>query len=401
MVDITVKLQYELGPATVDGVVVDDGHTVSSDTFNTETLLDYTSGSATSYWLPEKALAYLTRIDHDGVTGSPGNADVGSVNFTRALFRAHRLEALDFSGTAGITGTPPQCLGNPRLKNYQFNDTGVSGACPSLSHLTYLHRYYVNNTSVTSVPDFTDNTDLVDLRVEGNAALSGALPKAPIGTASDQAATVNTTENILRIYRCEACSFTSGINDSCKPSNHTDLEQYRVDANSLNETLDSDWISSDNVRLDYVFIFNNSLSGSMVDISVAPVLTDFRSHINSFTGSIPNLPDTLQVATFGNNGYTGDIPDISNATSLAYFAVNANSLTGWAGSTIPTTCKSFFAQNNNLPESVVDAILVQLDNNGQSNGTVNVGGTGNAAPSAAGSTAAANLTGKGWSVTTN
>lgn len=55
-------------------------------------------------------------------------------------------------------------------------------------------------------------------------------------------------------------------------------------------------------------------------------------------------------------------------------------------------------QDNNLPQAQVDAVLAQLDANGQNNGTVYL--TGNAAPSAAGSAHATNLTGRGWTVAT-
>lgn len=58
-------------------------------------------------------------------------------------------------------------------------------------------------------------------------------------------------------------------------------------------------------------------------------------------------------------------------------------------------------QNNLLTQTAVDDILVALDNIGLSDGGVQLDGTGNAAPSATGTAAAANLTGKGWFVATN
>lgn len=54
-----------------------------------------------------------------------------------------------------------------------------------------------------------------------------------------------------------------------------------------------------------------------------------------------------------------------------------------------------------LTESVVDAILVALDANGLSNGSVDLGDGTNAPPSAPGLAAKASLEGKGWSVTVN
>lgn len=54
-----------------------------------------------------------------------------------------------------------------------------------------------------------------------------------------------------------------------------------------------------------------------------------------------------------------------------------------------------------LDQTSVDNLLVRLDNSGLSNGTVNISGGTSATPSGAGATAAANLVGKSWTVTTN
>ena len=57
--------------------------------------------------------------------------------------------------------------------------------------------------------------------------------------------------------------------------------------------------------------------------------------------------------------------------------------------------------DNALTEASVDHVLITLDNNGLSNGFVDLGGGTNAAPSVTGSAAAANLITKGWTVNTN
>lgn len=57
--------------------------------------------------------------------------------------------------------------------------------------------------------------------------------------------------------------------------------------------------------------------------------------------------------------------------------------------------------NNALTVESVDHVLITLDNNGLSNGTVLIDGGTSVAPSVAGAAAAANLIGKGWSVATN
>lgn len=57
--------------------------------------------------------------------------------------------------------------------------------------------------------------------------------------------------------------------------------------------------------------------------------------------------------------------------------------------------------NNALTQASVDHVLITLDQNGLSNGYVDLSGGTNLAPSVAGTAAAANLTGKGWNVNTN
>lgn len=59
------------------------------------------------------------------------------------------------------------------------------------------------------------------------------------------------------------------------------------------------------------------------------------------------------------------------------------------------------ASGNALTQDAVNAVLMALDNLGLSNGTVDLSGGTSPAPNGAGATAASNLTGKGWTVTTN
>ena len=54
-----------------------------------------------------------------------------------------------------------------------------------------------------------------------------------------------------------------------------------------------------------------------------------------------------------------------------------------------------------LPESEVDKILINLESNGTSNGTLGINGGSNATPSQAGQDAADALFARGWAVTLN
>lgn len=68
---------------------------------------------------------------------------------------------------------------------------------------------------------------------------------------------------------------------------------------------------------------------------------------------------------------------------------------------VSNTIIGFEAQDNLLPESAVNGLLVAFDNAGGTNGTLKLGGTGNAAATGAGLTAKTSLEGKGWTVTVN
>ena len=67
------------------------------------------------------------------------------------------------------------------------------------------------------------------------------------------------------------------------------------------------------------------------------------------------------------------------------------------------TLGDFQAQNNLLTQAAVDAILAAFVAANRTTGTriLNLGGTGNAAPSATGVTDKNTLISRGWTVTTN
>jgi hypothetical protein len=88
---------------------------------------------------------------------------------------------------------------------------------------------------------------------------------------------------------------------------------------------------------------------------------------------------------------------------LTTFHCYSNQLTGWTGGTVPIALGDFQAQNNLLTQAAVDAILAAFVAAGRNSGTrtLNLGGTGNATPSATGLANKATLVSRGWTVTTN
>ncbi len=149
----------------------------------------------------------------------------------------------------------------------------------------------------------------------------------------------------------------------------------------------------------------NQLTGNIPSLSANTALSQFRCYTNQLTGSIPSLSANTALTVFScfNNQLTGSIPSLSANTALTYFSCYSNQLTGWSGGTVSATLGDFQAQNNLLMQAAVDAILAAFVAAGRTTGTriLNLGGTGNAAPSAAGLADKATLQSRGWTVTTN
>jgi hypothetical protein len=151
-------------------------------------------------------------------------------------------------------------------------------------------------------------------------------------------------------------------------------------------------------------VYGNSLSGPFPDLSACKSMTICLAYTgNAFSGSLPNLPASMVDFEIDGTGLTGNIPTLSGSTALnTYSAVSAR-LTGVVGGfAVPASLTIAYFQNNLLTQAAVDAILAAFVAAGAVGAYVlNIGGTGNATPSAAGLTNKATLQGRGWTVTTN
>jgi hypothetical protein len=226
-----------------------------------------------------------------------------------------------------------------------------TGAFPDLSAITTLVTVNINNSSLTgSNLNLSALTNLTSLSIHANL-LSGAFPILPTG-ANSKLITINLGQRITR--------FTG------TPPLLTDHPACTSLAYS-----------------------NNDVTGPIQDLSVRPTLTNFWC-----TGCL----------------HTGNIPNLSSNTALAVFRVSGQrgttKLTGFAGGTVSATLGDFWADSNQLPAAAVDAILAAFVAAGRvktatNTCTLNLGGTGNAAPTGQGITDKATLESRGWTVTTN
>lgn len=95
-----------------------------------------------------------------------------------------------------------------------------------------------------------------------------------------------------------------------------------------------------------------------------------------------------------------DLANISALTALITLNVSGNALVSLPP--VPATITTLDCSNNNLTSAEVNAILILLDGYGLLSGTFDSSGqTPAAPPTGAGITAANNLIGKGWTVTTD
>ena len=252
------------------------------------------------------------------------------------------LQILQFKiNTQPLSGSLPSFIDFFNITNISFRYANLSGSLPAINSLQYLTNYEVDYNSFSgSPPDLSGMASLLYYVVRNNSLT---------GNLSDP--------------------------DSCSVLN-------RYVANT------------------------NQLTGSLPNISAAPSLERFVAYENNFTGNIPAFTSNPNLVFFQvySNALSGTIPSLSLLYKLQNFRCESNLLTAYTASVIALTCVNFRLNDNLLPESSVDQILSDFNDNLASrpvSGTLNLGGTGNAPPSAAGLVFKANIIAHGWTVTTN
>ena len=176
----------------------------------------------------------------------------------------------------------------------------------------------------------------------------------------------------------------------------------------------------------YFWIWNQGVAGS-VPLPVAPI-TYYGISYNKLTGSIPDanaameyyyvggcqftgrmpslaLATGLRVVQTLNNKLNGAIPDLSAFTALTNCDFGVNNFTSWAGGSVSATLGYFNAYGIALPQPAIDGLLAAFVAAGRTSASgqvrLNLGGSTNAAPSAAGLVDKATLVSRGWDVKKN
>jgi hypothetical protein len=252
-----------------------------------------------------------------------------------------------------------------------------TGSFPDLTQNTQLMNVILNNTSLTGNNlDFSMLTKLELLFIQFNL-LSGNFPILPTGANS----------KLIAIHFGSRGGSSSSYTNSTAP------------------------LLTDHPNCVGFVYSGNNVTGNIQPIP--PRISTFWCDRNFHTGSIPSLAgDLFDLWQFncqnqrGTTKLSGNIPNLANATKLSLFWCDGNQLTGFAtGGSVPSSLGNFQANNNLLTSAAVNAILAAFVAAGRTStsGTciLNLGGTGNAAPTGQGLTNKTTLISRGWTVTTN
>jgi hypothetical protein len=246
---------------------------------------------------------------------------------------------------------------NPNLINIDFSRNKITGSIPNLNNITHLRKFYCLVNQLTgSIPTLSSNTQLRDFRCHLNQ-LTGTIPA------------INTNYFLVE-FNCSLNQLTGQI-----PSPPNLLNYY---------------------------CYNNQLTGQIPTLNNN--IQRFDCSLNQLTGQIPNLNTLGDLLVFvcRSNQISGTIPSLSNNNQLAEFQCQSNMLTNFAGGSVSNTLGNFQAQNNQLPATAVNSILAAFVAANRTTGTriLNLGGTGNAAPTGQGLIDKQTLIDRGWTVTT-
>ncbi|KAF2918544.1 probable LRR receptor-like serine/threonine-protein kinase At1g56140 isoform X2 [Oryza sativa Japonica Group] len=202
-------------------------------------------------------------------------------------------------GSNNFTGELPEELGNlTKLEQLYIDSSGFSGPFPStLSKLKNLEKLWASDNDFTGkIPDYLGTlTKLVELRFQGNS-FQGPIPASlsnlsnltslrigDIVNGSSSLAFISnlTSLNILILRNCK-------ISDNLRTVNFSKLGRLTLldlSFNNITGEVPQSILNLNN--LGYLFLGNNSLTGSLPDAKSSS-LTNLDFSYNQLTGSFPS-----------------------------------------------------------------------------------------------------------------
>ncbi|PWZ45978.1 hypothetical protein Zm00014a_025102 [Zea mays] len=217
-----------------------------------------------------------------------------------------------------LSGTLPKELGNlTDLISLYFDSSGFSGPFPStFSKLKNLKILWASDNDFTGkIPDFIGNlTQLEVLRFQGNS-FEGPIPKSlsnltklttlRIGDVVNGSSSLSfisnlTSLDVLILRNCRISDTLATVNFS----NLAGLTLLDLSFNNLTGQIPQSILNLDN--LGFLFLGNNSLSGSLPDIK-SPSLNNLDFSYNQLSGSFPSwaTQNNLQLNLVANNFILG------------------------------------------------------------------------------------------------
>ena len=232
----------------------------------------------------------------------------------------------------GLGGTPQ------RVTRVELAGKGLDGTISSelgrLSKLTYLNLR--SNELTGEIPDALGN--LVDLRVLNlhSNSHSGSIPNLSGMTSLEELYLANNA-----VY---------------------DADDSKIDGTGLTGEIPT-WLNGmTNMR--ELWLWGNSLSGSIPDLSGMTSLKKLKLANNDLTGGVPQaseLPPNMTWLIIDRNPLGGTIPDLSSLTRLKLLWLHSNELEGSipAGSMFPASLDDLNLRDNMLTGEISD--LSNLD----------------------------------------
>lgn len=345
------------------------GNTPTALTSNATTNHNVSSGTPT---LSLSSRASVTSITCG--TSSPklgGTIDVSSFpNLTSITCSGNGITR--FQGYGSLTNLIEIILGNNEFNQVGFETLSNKPGLRTLNFSGSVGNQYINWTG--AFPDLSANTALATVNIN-NSSLTGSNLNL---SALTNLATLAIHSNLL-----------SGAFPILPTGANSKLNSINVGQNKTTRFTGAPPLLADHPFCTSLAYSNNDATGPIQGLSVRPTLTNFWCSGCLHTGNIPNLSSNTALAVFRANGQRG-----------------TTKLTGFAGGTVSATLGDFWADSNQLTASAVNAILAAFVAAGRvktatNTCTLNLGGTGNAAPTGQGITDKQTLQARGWTVTTN
>ncbi|XP_021813163.1 receptor kinase-like protein Xa21 [Prunus avium] len=281
-------------------------------------------------------LLYLT-LEENNFSGSIPKK-IGNLTQSREIY----LDANNLTGTIpdemgdlqnleflsieqnNLNGLIPSSIFNmSRMRGLPLSLNQLSGSLPANIGLGLpnLQLLYIGATDLSGViPNLSNASMLTRLQLEGNS-FTGFIPR-----------TLCTLKNLqlLALYMNNLTIDTSTL--SCL-SNLGNLTTLDLSNNPLNVRLDDSFQNCSTPSLQYLYLFNSSMRGSIpIDVGNISSLVTLSLGYNELSGSIPTSLGrlrNLQALYLDGNKLQGYIPDeLCQLDNLVYLSLGGNQLSG-------------------------------------------------------------------------